>query len=206
MNLSFDTHTKLESPARFAPVHQLGASGSSDLCVAACSCTALALGCFSLLEAAKRKGRPRNSTNHAIYFCHGANDKYCTSGMGNTLTLADTCEPSRAARLMRRQGGQLGALLSHPPGGRTYGTRIQVAGQQSGMMDTVAARFRAAVQVTPRADKVYALPAVDEQVHAGSGSSAPGGQDSRPTECVHPRSTPRSKAPWLEMARPRPSC
>jgi len=89
-----------------------------------------------------------------------------------------------------------------PPDGRTY---AQVTGQQS-EMDTVPARFRAAVQVTPRADGVYALPAVDEQVHAGSGSSAPGGQDSRPTECVHPRSTPRSNAPWLEMARPRPSC
>ena len=73
-----------------------------------------------------------------------------------------------------------------------------MAGQQS-EMDTIPAHFRAAVQVTPRADEVHALPAVAEQVHAGSGSTAPGGQDSSPQDV----STPRSKAPWLEMARPK---
>ena len=70
-----------------------------------------------------------------------------------------------------------------------------MAGQQSGMMDTVPARFRAAVQVTPRADEVYALPAVDEQVHAGSGSSAPGGQDPAPQNVSTPSPPPGQKPP-----------
>ena len=63
-------------------------------------------------------------------------------------------------------------------------------------MDTVAARFRAAVQVTPRADKVYALPAVDEQVHAGSGSTArPAGKTRAPQNVSLPGPPPGQKPP-----------
>ena len=75
--------------------------------------------------------------------------------------------------------------------------------RQQSEMDTIPAHFRAAVQVTPRADEVHALPAVDEQVHVCSGSTA---RLAGKTPAPQNVSTPRSKARWLEMARPRPSC
>ena len=90
-------------------------SGSSDLCVSRPrSCLSAACTALAFLSLSCKKVKQTRKLHQPCYFCHGANNKYCTSGMGKTQTLADTCEPLRAARLKRRQGGQLGALLSHP--------------------------------------------------------------------------------------------